>query len=757
MNLIRPLLTAILAAAILPAQAKKESKQPVVNDLTTPLHLLQPAYKTPYGIPSESDITAQMESILDFLEAGTPCCVVDGKSGKAMTDYSLIDSTSRLQQGLFRLTSYEWGVTYIAMLSAGEVTGNRRFTDYTLDRLRFLSDVAPHFKDAMENGSCWDGQLKKMLQPSALDDCGAMCCAMLKAMRQGGFMPRPDMGGNRPDMGNRPANMPNMPGQPVAEMPKRPASSLQPIIDNYMTWIMDRQYRLQDGTLARNRPVKNAVWLDDMFMSLPAMAQMGTLTRDKKYFDEACKQYRLFVEKMFVPEQKLFRHGWVESMSFHPSMFWARANGWAILTTVELLDALPENHHFRPFLLQTLESHIQGLLALQSGEGFWHQLLDRNDSYLETSATAIYCYAISHAINKGWIDAQTYGPSALLAWNAVSTKITAEGHVEGTCVGTGMAFDPAFYYYRPVNDYAAHGYGPTLLAGTEIIRLLRTTHPKMNDSAVMFYPYEITSKSPIFEDTPANRQSGQSAGSSRKPGRPVVFTIGDSTVKNGSGTGSDGLWGWGAFLGNFLNTDSVTVENYARGGRSSRTFIDEGLWDDVLKGIQPGDYVILQFGHNDGGRMGDGRNRFTLRGNGDETQAFPIGKDGADMDVHTYGWYIRKYIDEAVAKGATPIVCSLIPRAMWDKDGKIIRATNDYTAWAREAAASSDKAFFIDLNALVADKYDALGKSYVNSMFPKDHTHTNHAGAILNAATIAEAVKSLPIPLASYVNPVIQK
>jgi len=149
-----------------------------------------------------------------------------------------------------------------------------------------------------------------------------------------------------------------------------------------------------------------------------------------------------------------------------------------------LLDVLPENHAGRKSVLQQLQTHIKGLSAYQSGQGFWHQLLDRNDSYLETSATAIYAYCIARAVNKGWIDGKAYAPVALLAWNAITTKVNDKGQVEGTCVGTGMAFDPAFYYYRPVNVYAAHGYGPVLLAGAEIINLLNNFIFEINDSSL---------------------------------------------------------------------------------------------------------------------------------------------------------------------------------------------------------------------------------------------------------------------------------
>jgi rhamnogalacturonyl hydrolase YesR len=289
-----------------------------------------------------------------------------------------------------------------------------------------------------------------VLEPHALDDAGALCAAMIKAERS------------------------------------KEIFNLRPIIDNFIRYITTKEFRLKDGTLARNRPIANTLWLDDLFMSVPALAQMGKLTGDKKYFDDAVKQVTQFSGRMFDKDKGLYMHGWVQDMAVHPMFHWGRANGWAILAKVELLDVLPEDHPGRAAILEQLKAHCKGLASYQSGSGFWHQLLDRNDTYLETSATAIYTYCIAHAINKGWIDAAAYGPMAILGWNAVSTKVNAQGQVEGVCVGTGMGFDPAFYYYRPVNVYAAHGYGPVLLAGAEIIRLLKNNPFKINDSALQF-------------------------------------------------------------------------------------------------------------------------------------------------------------------------------------------------------------------------------------------------------------------------------
>ena len=264
-------------------------------------------------------------------------------------------------------------------------------------------------------------------------------------------------------------------------------TDLRPQIDVYIDWVANKEYRLADGTLARGRPNRNTLWLDDLYMGVPALAQMGKLTGDKKYFDDAVKQIKQFSERMFNREKGVYMHGWMESMETHPEFRWARANGWALMAMTELLDVLPENHEGRQFVLQQFKAHVKGLAGYQSGSGFWHQLLDREDSYLETSATAIYAYCIAHACNKGWIQSVTYAPMASLAWNAVSTKINDKGQVEGTCVGTGMAFDPAFYYYRPVNIFAAHGYGPVILAGAEMYKLMEKNKFKMNDSSVQYY------------------------------------------------------------------------------------------------------------------------------------------------------------------------------------------------------------------------------------------------------------------------------
>lgn len=225
--------------------------------------------------------------------------------------------------------------------------------------------------------------------------------------------------------------------------------------------------------------------------------------------------------------------------------------------------------------------------------------------------------------------------------------------------------------------------------------------------------------------------------------KPTVWLIGDSTVKNGTGKGAGGLWGWGDYLYKQFDTTKISIKNCALGGRSSRTFISEGLWDKVLVKIKPGDYVIMQFGHNDAGAVNDSsRARGTIKGTGNETEEIDNIITKKHEIVHSFGWYIRKYINDSKAKGAVPIVCSLIPRNNWKK-GKVIRPSEDFAKWAEETAVKG-KAYFINLNEIIAAKYEKMGEDAVKTkLFLIDHTHTTEAGAIINAESVAEGIKSL--------------
>ena len=441
--------------------SNKQPKEVEINDSTTPLHLLQPDYTTPYKVLSVDSVKADIDRVFSYIDSVTPARVVN-EEGEVIDNLTNLPDDAKLNQGTYRLTSYEWGVMYMALLDAYNTLGDAKYKDYVSDRIGFLAKAAPAFAELASRTGRHDGQMRQVIAPATLDDAGAMSAAFMRAAMADSTLKIGD------------------------------------IIERYYDIVENHTYRLADGTIARNRPHHNSVWLDDMFMALPSMAARSAYTNDPKQLDEAARIAGLFIDRMWIPEKGIFRHGYVEGLEHEPSMAWGRANGWAILTMCQLLDAMPENHPQRAKILSTIKEHIKGLSQLQGRDGFWHQLLDRNDSYEETSATAIFAYCIAHAVNQGWVEAVTYGPVAQLAWEAVASKINDKGEVEGVCVGTGMGFDPAYYYYRPVSVKAAHGYGPVIWAGSEIIKMLNSSYPRLNDSAIHYYNVDPEATVPIF-------------------------------------------------------------------------------------------------------------------------------------------------------------------------------------------------------------------------------------------------------------------
>lgn len=416
-------------------------------------------YPTAYELATVAQIRAVVDRVHAYAVQAAPVSVVDARTGEAVTDLERLPPQIALARTDLQINTYEWGVTYAGMLLLAQVTGDARFSRYTDEHLTALARLAAHARAALPPGTTSANYprpahgipLRGMLLPARLDDSGAMCAAMIKAQRAG-------LGGN----------------------------GLRPWIDNWLDWVANRQFRLNDGTLARNRPLPGTVWLDDLYMSVPCLAQAGTLTGERSYFDDAARQVRQFAARMFVKDKKLFMHAWVQDMDPHPAFHWARANGWAIMAMAELLDALPADHPARPEVLALFKAHAAGLAAHQGHAGLWHQLLDRRESYAETSASAMYVFALARGINRGWLDARAFGPAVAIGWNAVAAKVNARGQVEDVCVGTGVGWEPMFYLYRPTHLLAAHGYGPVLLAGAEMIELRKRPDIGIHDGGMQF-------------------------------------------------------------------------------------------------------------------------------------------------------------------------------------------------------------------------------------------------------------------------------
>jgi unsaturated rhamnogalacturonyl hydrolase len=396
-------------------------------------------YPIPYKKPVVAEVTAQLQAIRAFMDRATPTRIVSKRTGQPITDLKKpsADAVFEKSAGDYGIQVYEMGVVHSGLLKAAQVTKDPGFTAMTKRHFAFFAETLPYFRAQEQQFKLERGNsFSRFLDPRSLDDAGSMCAALMRA---------------------RAAKV---------------GPDLKPMIDTCSDWVAKRQFRLDDGTMARKRPQEVSLWADDMYMSIPALAEMGRLTGERAYFDDAVANVMGMSSRMFNPQLGLYTHGWHANHPDAPRFYWARANGWAVLAMSDLLDVLPKDHPGYPKVLAQLRASLKGIAELQSGSGLWHQMIDRNDSYLETSASAIFTYVIAHAVNEGWVSPTTYGSIAQTGWNALSTRITALGQVEGTCVGTTLAGDMVYYYNRPTSVDALHGYGPMLLAGAEIIRLV---------------------------------------------------------------------------------------------------------------------------------------------------------------------------------------------------------------------------------------------------------------------------------------------
>lgn len=234
--------------------------------------------------PKPEEVKAVMDRVLGYVNAATPVGIIDSKSGHAITDLKQPNAGATLVKSDYRIDSHEWGLAYSGMLLAHQVTGDATYKEYVKTRMAFLAQAVPYFQKVHEAYPGSKVPLEIVFNPQSLDDSGSLCAAMIKATRAG-------------------------------------MTGLQPIIDNNLEYIMTRQYRLRDGTFARNRPLPNTVWADDLYQSIPALAQAGSVTADGRYFDESIAQIQHYANTVFNREKNVYMHAWVQDMETHPEFY----------------------------------------------------------------------------------------------------------------------------------------------------------------------------------------------------------------------------------------------------------------------------------------------------------------------------------------------------------------------------------------------------------------------------------------------------
>lgn len=331
---------------------------------------------------------------------------------------------------------YSNGVLGMSMLRLGEYLDDPRYTNYAMNHVKFGFENYEYFKNTFRNDRRhWLWPFGQLWNFKELDDCGAMGAAVVN----------------------------------VYLRDKKP--EYKTYIENAARHIMEGQVRLKDGTLSRTFPREMTVWADDAYMSVSFLSQMGKLTGEQKYFDKAARQIIQIARYLWDEEKQLFYHCYYTNLERNGVAYWGRANGWITVSLCMLLEVLPADHPKREELLTWLDKQVVGASRYQNANGMWNQLLDKPESYDESSVTAMYVYGVAKGINHGWLN-PGYRSIALAGWEALkNTQITEKGYFSNVCVGTGISDALPFYYNRPVGENEKHGLGLIIETGIEIMKL----------------------------------------------------------------------------------------------------------------------------------------------------------------------------------------------------------------------------------------------------------------------------------------------
>jgi len=363
-------------------------------------------------VSDNKDTKNVIETIADGILKDASFKFTDKKNGEEYLSTTEVPSDAHLQiVSRYNDWRYWNGIINIAMIRLGKVLNNSDFSKFAFKNIAFSFDNYQYFKDKYSNEDKWSYPFAQRFIMAELDDYGAMGASLIEVYH------------------------------------------LNPQ-EGYKTYI----------------PRKYTLWADDLYMSVSFLSRLGELTGKMQYFDDAAKQVINFHKYLFDEEKGLMFHNWYSDTKQHGVAFWGRANGWAMMAQVDLLDRLPAEYPLRDTLITLLRKHILGISKYQSDNGLWHQLLDKQDSYLETSCSAMFTYSIAGAVNKEYIE-PGFASIAKKGWEGVKSKILPNGEVEGVCTGTVVSDDLVSYYNRPAPLIDVHGIGTVLLAGIEVLQL----------------------------------------------------------------------------------------------------------------------------------------------------------------------------------------------------------------------------------------------------------------------------------------------
>ncbi|RMG61647.1 MAG: hypothetical protein D6722_19420 [Bacteroidetes bacterium] len=340
----------------------------------------------------------------------------------------------------YHTAGYAW-----AIRSLGEYTGQQKYVDYLTTYCDFMLDIKPYIGYEKYTLNRPYSRHTHLHNTPLLDFTSAPAIPFIYRLRQDGDFPRRD--------------------------------EYEAMVHATQQYLAEEQVRLPDGTFTRETPFKYTTWVDDMYMGIPFLLQSALLTEDAgekaAYLDEAAAQVLGFHQRVYDPEMDLYMHAQYSERPDVKLPYWSRANGWGIWAVSEVLMYLPKKHPHYKQILQIYRDHVDGIVKWQDPEsGFYHNVLNHDDSFEETSGTAIFTMAIARGINHGWLKRKTYEPYVLAGWKAIDTVIAEDGTVSQICMGTMCSEDVQYYYQRPVVEDDSHGLLGLIFAGIEVQKML---------------------------------------------------------------------------------------------------------------------------------------------------------------------------------------------------------------------------------------------------------------------------------------------
>jgi unsaturated rhamnogalacturonyl hydrolase len=362
---------------------------------------------------------------------------VDQQSGRHFTSAQEAPPGSQLRpESPYNDWRYWNGVLNLAMIRLAESLNNPDYSKFAVNNIAFSFDNYRYFEENYKNQGKWNYPFGEFFIMEELDDYGVMGASLIEVYQQD------------------------------------PQDRYKAYLEKASNYILTKQSRLNDSTLVRSFPYKWTLWADDLYMSIAFLSRMGEFSGGPRYFQDAARQVINFHKYLFDNRKGLMHHNWFSDLNRQGVAFWGRANGWALLAQVDLLDNLPKDDPQRDTLQILLQRHILGIASYQGSNGLWHQLLDKEDSYLETSCSAMFVYTVARSVNRGYIDPR-YASIAKRGWEGILSRIHPDGKVEGVCTGTVVSDNLVDYYSRPTPLNDVHGIGAILLAGSEMLELLK--------------------------------------------------------------------------------------------------------------------------------------------------------------------------------------------------------------------------------------------------------------------------------------------